>query len=1107
MKEIIQQIMSDLSYLTPPFNPVKLKHIFEKHPVLDIAHAPSQLIPYVQQLITLRALIEKSFAMAAKKHHLSLQQAHLVELKKLDETFQQKANEYQKQIQSAIDLLNSSFLVLKPLIKENLPEQNLASTDYNASTDNKLQQLAVLEFQTHINKIIGTINSNRAKINLLQLKNKIGELVIELNTLGVSCTTISVMKEFQSIVATTTLTIKQLEEISMKSSILISQIEKQIPPSGVQEKLKEIARQLATINSDLEKVQFDISINTLAIEIKSSLSEEFNKATDKAELVKRYQDQVPSTLLSYFDLPAWSRWAEDHKKYEASNREKENSFNYLALLEKKDALLSLKMRLDAQSQILDSLLPKLQSTSPIDSELTNLLQQAKELLQKYPFAFPANIAMNSSLTDFYLVLYCNLPLLEKKLQRMNLIRHAADELSSTAHRLNDLRKNYTLPPEQDVLLVRQSELEEQISLLPSEELLAKWLNFCKSFLESDAKLVLLLQQQHEVQTQRSNIGVQIDKANLETLDESFIKSIEEEFINLQNEIASSIEQVKLLALDFSNLEIPSDAPTGMGKEPFLPTDKQNAIPISPITELEELASSTEQAILLPQPDTKITEFTLPDTKEDTKPIPISPMLTPAQSVTLHKEVPIELPKYEDGLTTPMLLFSGANEPPTPVERLLLEDPAVGLLTDISTLTSIPEEQRIHSEKLVDLPKPIEPAELMNRPESLTCMIVTPIVSSPIGSDEQQSVENTILTEPSTTTVPIAPTAIQHVPTQVKPIDEIMQPTDKVTVRASAELSAQVIPEIQASIVIASTATEPLHLAQEKETLKVSSITTEEHDTTVAGTQPIPTADKPADPPLTEEPSTLRLTSSPQGKEPDSIEDSELQKLEDYHQRISDLLVNCATEVQEWYLETGKALGAYLINHPTSYKPSYVLRDILFELQHNSDLNTIRAYMRLCPHPENDLEKLLAIKPNLPLVDEPFDEENEVNDAPEQFKLLYAQYLKLRERHPVEGALLLQAIQSLRMAKVFKDAPNTLLSMEHVPSLALDPRYEPLKRHRGFLRIWEIIEDLYRWIVGIISGQAEYEYSKRPCLFKTKTAQLLEEADLVTQKDLPPVCLN
>lgn len=244
-----------------------------------------------------------------------------------------------------------------------------------------------------------------------------------------------------------------------------------------------------------------------------------------------------------------------------------------------------------------------------------------------------------------------------------------------------------------------------------------------------------------------------------------------------------------------------------------------------------------------------------------------------------------------------------------------------------------------------------------------------------------------------------------------------------------------------------------------------------------------------------------LVSSPEKEKPTSIEDNELQKLEDYHQQISDLLVHCSVEVQEWYLETGKSLGAYLIQHPSSYKPSYVLRDILFELQRSANLNTIHAYMRLCPHPANELEKLLAIKPNLPHIDEPFDEKNEIDAAPKQFKLLYAQYLKLRERYPDEGELLLQAIHSLRMAKMFKDGPNTSLSTEQIPSLELDPRYEPLKRHRGFLRVWEIIEDLFRWIVGIISGQAEHEYSMRPCLFKTKTAQLLEEVDLMMQKNL------
>ncbi len=1078
MKEIIQKIMSDLSVLTRPFNPVKLKHIFEKHPPLEVAQAPSQLITHVEQLIVLRALIEKSFIIGMKKHNLSSQQAHVTELKKQEEALQQKANEYQKQVQDAVELLNTSFLVLEPLLKENIPDRSQLITDYHSTAFSKTQKLAVSEFNDHISRVSETIDRNWAKISLLQLKNKIGELVIALNKLGIACTTISVMKEFQTIVATTMLAINQLEEINKIGGELISQIEKQMPANDVLNKIEEIAQQLSTTNKKLEKVQFDISINTLAIDIKGSLSEQFDKASDKADLIKQYQDQIPSTMLSYFDVQAWSRWAEDHRKYETTIREKENSFHYLTLLEQKEVLLSHKVILEAQKNALERLQPHIQNNTSVDSELTNLLQQTKGLFHKYHLPFPSTPSSNSSLIDFYLAMLYNLPLVEDKLKQMYLIRQAADELSFTVRKVDDLRNKYQLPADQDVLLVRQSELEEQINSFPQKEVLAEWLNLCKSFLELDAKLELLLQQQHEIETQKGTINVQIDKANLEAPEASLIKSLAEEFSCLQDEIASSIEQIKTLPLPLSLLPSSSEKEsnsftTEMVEEGLLAADKQKDTPYSA-----------------------------------TPPSPHHTVLVSVQTAP-------QLDKQEPSMASSVLLPQQDAET---VPSTLSPEQAVVLLKNASKLSSVSGECGEQPSNQLDLLTSIEPQGVTTSPDSP----LTPTVSlQTTTADLQQSAmctssldkdsshpskakqSNTTLTdtsvalrEPSTLITPAPATELeatmQPISMPIESHDGTRQPADKIEIVVCTDLSNPVASQEQqsANLCVPPHELEQQHPATATEVERCCSITEKSSESAITNVE-----------------TPLALSSSPQESELAHTEDSEIQKLEDYHQQISHLLTNCSVEIQQWYLETSKALGAYLIRHPSSYKPSYLLRDILFELLHSPDLNTIQAYMRLCPHAENDLEKLLAIKPNLPQVDEPFDEENVINDAPEQFKLLYEQYLKLRESHPLEGKLLLQAIQSLRMAKVFKDTPNSSLSIEHVPSLALDPRYEPLKRHRGFLRIWEAIEDLYRWIVGIIVGQAEHEYSKRPCFFKTRTAQLLEEADLMVQKDLPSVCLD
>ena len=1073
--------MSDLSVLTPPFNPVNLKHIFEKHPPLEAAQTPSQLKAHVEQLIALRALIEKSFIIGIKKYNLSSQQAHLTELKKQDEVLQQKSDEYQKQVQATVELLNVSFLKLTPLLKENTPERSLLINDDNSTAYSKTQKLAVSEFNAYINQASETIDRNWAKINLLQLKNKIGELVIALNKLGIACTTISVMQEFQTLVATTMLTINQLEETNKICRELISQIEKQVQTNTVQSKIKEIEQQLSATDKKLENVQFEISINTLAIETKGSLSDQFDKAKDKADLIKQYQDQIPSTMLSYFDIQAWSRWVEDHKKYETTIREKENSFNYLTLLEQKEVLLSHKVILETQKSALEHLLPHIQNNTPVETELTHLLKQAKGLFKKYPLSFPSTLSSNNSLIDFYLALLYNSPITENQLKQMYLIRQTADELSSTVQKLGELRKKYHLPADQDALLVRQGELEEQINSFPKKEVFAEWHNLCQSFLELDTKLELLLQQQHELQNEKNNINVQIDKANLEVPEASLIESLAEEFSCLQDEIASSIEQIKTLPLHFnlpsSSIEEDSNnfSPTVMIEEQLLIADKQEP----------SIASS----VLLSQQDAETVRLTPLNTEEDAKLTitSVPPTLSTEQAVVLVKNVP-DLPlisekssEQPDSHIDLLTLIESQSITPSPDAPLCMSlTPTVPLQTTAAEL-----QQAIENTSSIDNPHAL-PSNAKDQSDATLTDI-----SGALGASPGQRIPAPQAEEEPT---------MQQISMQLKP-HETTRSADRVEILVSTDLSNPGVPQEQMTVITTTESTKPQQSALEQEALISLSAPSNELE------QGFSIIEKSTEFSATNEELPLALNSLPQGGELTGTEDSEIQKLEDYHQQISRLLTNCSAEIQQWYLETGKALGAYLTKHPSSYKPSYVLRDILFELLNSSNLNTIQAYIRLCPHPENDLEKLLAIKPNLPQVDESFDEENEIKEAPEQFKLLYQQYLKLRESHPLEGKLLLQAIQSLRMAKIFKDIPNSSLSIEHVPSLALDPRYEPLKRHRGFLRIWEAIEDLYRWIIGIIAGQAEHEYSKRPCFFKTRTAQLLEEADLIVQKDLPSVYLS
>lgn len=229
----------------------------------------------------------------------------------------------------------------------------------------------------------------------------------------------------------------------------------------------------------------------------------------------------------------------------------------------------------------------------------------------------------------------------------------------------------------------------------------------------------------------------------------------------------------------------------------------------------------------------------------------------------------------------------------------------------------------------------------------------------------------------------------------------------------------------------------------------------------------------------------------------------LDNMENWHQKNTNYLEQQPEDIQKWYDDLYKSIKKSVLSESQCHKASQLLRDILFELQNRKDMSVIRAYMRLCPDPASSLNVLLALKPALLIADDTYNETDELMDCPLELKQHYAHYFKLRNQFPVEAELFLQAIRSVHLIKLYMNIPGRKITAEQIPSFSTDPRYEPLKRHRGFLKVWEQLEDLCRFIFAKITGQPEHEYVKRPCLFfKPKSAQLIEEADLMVRSIIP-----
>lgn len=219
---------------------------------------------------------------------------------------------------------------------------------------------------------------------------------------------------------------------------------------------------------------------------------------------------------------------------------------------------------------------------------------------------------------------------------------------------------------------------------------------------------------------------------------------------------------------------------------------------------------------------------------------------------------------------------------------------------------------------------------------------------------------------------------------------------------------------------------------------------------------------------------------------------EREQLLGWHTANIDRLSTHPEELMNWYLELYSVVESAFQQATYSFKYSHLIRDVFFELEVKKDLNLLYVYKNRCPSPKINSDSLLLLKPNHKISEAFLCELDKELTVPPSLKKLRDQYNNLKIRHPVEAELLLHNIEFLY--SIHKD-PARHEPTFIVPTVMEDPRYDALKRHRGFLKIWEAIEDFFHWIMNKITGAIEPEYHKKPCFFNTRSVQLIKEAEL------------
>lgn len=208
-------------------------------------------------------------------------------------------------------------------------------------------------------------------------------------------------------------------------------------------------------------------------------------------------------------------------------------------------------------------------------------------------------------------------------------------------------------------------------------------------------------------------------------------------------------------------------------------------------------------------------------------------------------------------------------------------------------------------------------------------------------------------------------------------------------------------------------------------------------------------------------------------------------------KINGLLHKLPDDLQTWYLQLSEALESKRLSKNDELRAVQLLRDIYFECKHNQDRSqkVLYEYRLISENLSNILPLKPALKPGKEMLPDIMD-----SKLKKTIETLYEKSKKLQSIYPVEAKLLYQATQSMHHAALEAEKPHSEASKDYSFSLLDDPRYNPLKKHRGFLKLWESIERFFSHLISKNKEAPEQQARESFCFFTTRTVKLIKKAE-------------
>ncbi|CAM2934109.1 TPA: interaptin [Legionella pneumophila] len=1116
MNEIILHLMNEISALTPPINPLNLKQIFSST-LLPEGKAPVEVESQLNLLLLIKKYVDEYSSLAEEQEEYKRKKQKQDEVMKKGEELQRKISDLAKKIELAKSELNPLYKEIEPKANEVLSKQNPLAPPYKFPEYGEVQKSIVVGHYSYLFKTSKEIETTRAKLKLVLLKNKWHALMTDLSQLGIQPPVEEdAVDSLQKFTAAVELEIKKLTRSCEKWDELQKRFAKQLSATDINKKETELEKQIELLLKDLGRIEATVTNHSLVPDLKAELIRKFQESEDPQGLIQEYQNQIDG-ILSNFNPSSWLSWYSD-SSYSDKQQKLKDSVSFLQLLAQQKELKIKHHELVKQQELLIKAIPETRSNEEDISIYKKLVPDAIDLINEIPiqsipnFVLPSGLSYDSSPADFYLVLLILMPKVSEKKEQYSQALEKLQEMPALGKQIHQLRSGYDLPATMDVQLPSLQEAEENKDTLntedPLKEELQSQIKLCHSYLETAKQIDLLMKNHGQTTNEAKALIEQLRLISNQPLKNEDINSIKEDLSTLANQIQSLVSELNQLPLP--NL-------TGEKIDPSLEKQEiavDKAIPIT--VELMHPAQVFQIG------NDSHLEKRQQDNEEETPVVLESSR--PHQVIHQEPESLVELGQIDNGHEIPVVLES--THPPQIIhtesesagkkQRVEVEQeiPVVLELTRPSSM--VEKDSGVTVEKL-------EVTERQDTPIVLESTRTTPMVqkdSGLSGEKQHKEIEQEIPAVPELT---LRPQVVQQ---GSESSEEQQVPNGQETLAVVKSSPSEPLRPSTPEVPVISRKPNGLSLFNGHDELSEDNILaffdeagnqitiSSEEDSETLAIDRGKVNSLGIDKAFKEEPVStgheLDKLSNPQHQEsapnisplpPSSI--LLKQKLDSFHVQNMEYIKQQSEEIQLWYKGLYDAAQSSCLNEALGLKALHLFKDILFELENQNDLSVLLAYKRMCPNPLQDIQNILRLKPALPILDESIDEEQQLKNWPEELQKFHQQYVKLKKEHPLEAELFIQATHSLISIKHLMELPDAKTSSrEAMPLITQDPRYEPLKRHRGFIKAWEYIEDFFRMLIGKLTGQDEYEYSKRPCFFKTRSHRLLEEADTMLHSMAP-----